>query len=239
MTVSGWMARLRRRRLPCRCLVCDARIEGAGGLCSQCWDGIHFFHAPCCRERRDCDRESPMAARRGRNRIRSAMLYQGAAASLVARFKYGRRAADGPVFARWMMRVGADILRDADLLVPVPMHPDRLRRRGFNQSERLAVLVARLSGVPAQGDVCRRVREGRLQAELPLSRRRANVEGAFRLRERRRGRLAGRNLVVVDDVITSGATADVLAECLKRAGAGRVDVLTLAQAAHPDIPLPS
>lgn len=148
---------------------------------------------------------------------------------LVSRFKYHGRMECAPAFARWMRQAGRELLADADALVPVPMHRRRLRQRGFNQAAVLADAIARLSGVPAVADACERVRFGSRQVGLPQAARRRNVAGAYRLRPQRRRHVAGRNVVLIDDVLTSGATSHALAACLKQAGARRVDVLTLAR----------
>lgn len=245
------------RLLPPLCLACSARVSGEGALCAACWSRVDFLAAPLCPiqgvpltglEMRTAQPEPP--SRRGWDRARSVMAYRDTPEEelsgwagvgwsgrerrdvpirLVSRFKYHGRMECASAFARWMRQAGRELLADADALVPVPMHRRRLRQRGFNQAAVLADAIAKLSGVPAIPDACERARFGSRQVGLPLAARRRNVAGAYRLHPQRRRHIAGRNVVLIDDVLTSGATSHALATCLKQAGARRVDVLTLAR----------
>ena len=136
-------------------------------------------------------------------------------------------------FARSLAKAGAELLADADLIVPVPLHTRRLWRRRFNQSAMLAVALGRLCRVPVDCFALMRVRPTASQVGLSADQRRRNVAGAFRVDKDEAPRIAGRKLVVVDDVITTGATAEACARVLKRAGAARVDVLALARVVEP------
>jgi ComF family protein len=135
------------------------------------------------------------------------------------------------LFARWLAKAGAELLADADLIVPVPLHTRRLWRRRFNQSAMLAVALGRLCRVPVDCFALVRVRP--TASQVSADQRRRNVAGAFRVDKGEAPRIAGRKLVVVDDVITTGATAEACARVLKRAGAARVDVLALARVVEP------
>jgi ComF family protein len=117
--------------------------------------------------------------------------------------------------------------------VPVPLYPARLWWRRFNQSAMLALAVGRLAGVPVDCAVLKRVRRTTSQVGLSADQRRRNVRGAFKVDRAVRPRVKGKKLVLVDDVITTGATAEACARALKRAGAARVDVLALARAVEP------
>ena len=152
---------------------------------------------------------------------------------LIQSFKYRDRQEGLPLFARWLAKAGAALLADADLIVPVPLYPSRLWWRRFNQSAMLALAVGRLTGVPVDCSVLKRVRRTASQVGLTADQRRRNVAGAFRVGQSRAGRVKGKKLVVIDDVITTGATAEACARGLKRAGAARVDVLALARAVEP------
>ena len=125
------------------------------------------------------------------------------------------------MFARWLNKAGAELLADADLIVPMPLYPSRLWWRRFNQSVMLALAVGRLTGVPVDCAVLRRVKRTASQVGLSAEQRRRNVRGAFRVDKAHAARVRGKKLVVVDDVITTGATAEACA--LKRAKAARVD----------------
>ena len=137
------------------------------------------------------------------------------------------------MFARWLRKAGAELLADADLIVPVPLYPSRLWWRRFNQSAMLAQAVGPLTGVAVDCFALKRVRRTASQVGLTADQRRRNVAGAFKVDRARAGRVGGKKVVVVDDVITTGATAEACARALKRAGAARVDVLALARAVEP------
>jgi ComF family protein len=162
------------------------------------------------------------------DRARAAARYSGTMRHLIQSFKYGDRHEGVALFGRWMATAGAELLDDADVIVLVPLYRSRLWSRRFNQSAMLARAVSRLSGVPVDNFLLARVKRTPSQVGLSPAQRRRNVAGAFRVL-RPRAALAGKR-VVVDDVITTGATADACARVLKRRGAARVDVLALARA---------
>ncbi len=128
-----------------------------------------------------------------------------------------------------MARAGSDLLLDADLLVPVPLHRSRLRSRQFNQSCALAEVVSCRCGIPVDPFALERVRSTASQVGLSRSQRAINLQGAFRVPDAMVPRIAGRRIVLVDDVLTSGATVNAASRALLRAGARRVDVLVLAR----------
>ena len=131
------------------------------------------------------------------------------------------------MLGRWMARAGHALLADADGLIPVPLHWRRLWARRFNQSAALANIVSQASGVPVVDDALKRVKATLQQVGLSASERAINVQGAFAVVDR--SRIAGRRLILIDDVLTSGATIDACARALNRAGAATVDVVVLAR----------
>jgi len=151
----------------------------------------------------------------------------GPARTLAHRLKYSDRAELARPMARWMVRAGADILADADLLVPVPLHPLRLWRRRFNQAAALAAEVSRQTGKPCDVAALRRVKATQSQVGLSRAQRAENVQGAFRIADS--AAVRGRNVVLIDDVLTSGATANAASRVLLRGGAKRVDALVFAR----------
>jgi len=167
------------------------------------------------------------------DRARAAARYSDTMRELIQSFKYRDRQEGLPLFARWLAKAGAALLADADLIVPVPLYPSRLWWRRFNQSAMLALAVGRLTGIPVDCAVLKRVRRTASQVGLTADQRRRNVAGAFRVGRSRAGRVKGNKLVVVDDVITTGATAEACARSLKRAGPARVDILALARVVEP------
>jgi len=137
------------------------------------------------------------------------------------------------MMGRWLSHAGRELLAEADALVPVPLHWRRLWARRFNQSAMLAAAISAESGVPVATGLLKRVKPTAQQVGLSRTERAANVQGAFRVPPEARGGVAGRRLVLVDDVLTSGATVDGCARALLRAGAANVDVLIFARVAEP------
>lgn len=162
-------------------------------------------------------------------RARAAARYSEVARELVHLLKYGDRLDLARPLGRWMARAGADVLDDADALLPVPLHWMRLWQRRFNQSAMLARAVSASSGVPVLDHVLARTRGTPPQVGLAKAERARNVQGAFSVTKSARAEVKGRKLVIIDDVLTSGATANACANALRRVGAGRVDVLVLAR----------
>ena len=146
---------------------------------------------------------------------------------LVHGLKYADRHDARRLFGTWMAAAGADVLADADLIVPVPLHRWRLLSRRFNQSALIAGEVAKVSGVALDQRSLERVKSTPQQVGMTADQRRLNMSGAFKVATGRGGAIAGARVVLIDDVITTGATVNACARALKRAGAVRVDVLAL------------
>src|ERR1700719_1286644 len=164
-------------------------------------------------------------------RARAVARYGDVVRDLTHLLKYGDRLDLVPALGRWMTRAGAELLADADALVPVPLHWTRLWQRRFNQSSVLAHAVSKLSGVPAVDHLLARARATPPQFGLARKERARNVQGAFEVPRASRIEVKGKKLVLVDDILTTGATADACTKALLRAGAARVDVLVLARGA--------
>jgi ComF family protein len=222
---------------PPTCLACRAATEADGALCPRCWSAMRFIERPYC-ERLGTPFEqdlgegllSPqaMADPPVFARARAVARFEdGPARRLVHRLKYSDRADLARPIGRWMARAGADILADADCLAPVPLHPLRLWRRRFNQAAMLAREVARATGKPCDVNALIRVKATHSQVGLSRAQRAENVQGAFKVADG--ARVKGLNVVLVDDVLTSGATANAASRALIRAGAKRVDVLVFAR----------
>jgi ComF family protein len=222
---------------PPTCLACRAATAAHGALCPRCWSAMRFIERPFC-ERLGTPFEQdlgdgllspqaiadPPAFARARAVAR---FEDGPARKLVHRLKYSDRAEIVRPMARWMARAGADLLADADLVVPVPLHPMRLWRRRFNQAALLAREIARLTGKPCDVGALMRVKATPSQVGLSRALRAENVQGAFRAAPD--AQVRGRKVALVDDVLTSGATANAAARALLQAGASRVDVLVFAR----------
>ena len=157
------------------------------------------------------------------------MRFDDVARALVHALKYGDRLDLAPMMGRWMAHAGRALTAEADALVPVPLHWRRQWARRFNQSALLAEVVSKASEIPVAHAALKRVKATPQQVGLSQAERAANVQGAFRVPEDGKAAVAGRRLVLVDDVLTSGATVDACAKALRRAGAANVDVLVFAR----------
>lgn len=224
--------------LPPLCLKCHAVVAEPGTLCPACWQRIGFLAPPwcaCCGRPFEVD-PGPEARcgacltrPPGFDRARAVLRYDDESRPLLLRLKHGDRLEGAGAYAHWMARAGADLLDGADLLVPVPLHRWRLALRRYNQAAVLALALGRRSGVAVAPDLLRRPRATPSQGHLGPEARRRNVAGAFTLARGAAG-LAGRRVVLIDDVMTTGATVEECARVLRRGGAASVAVLTLARA---------
>lgn len=228
--------------LPPRCLDCGTPVGRQAGLCAACWTGLGLLGEPCCA----CcglpfafeDAAAPLCAGCLAHppafaRARAALAYNETAGRLIVRFKHGDATHAAGILARWMARAGAALLAEAAVIAPVPLHRGRLVRRRYNQSALLALALGRLSGVPVQPGLLQRRRATPSQAGRNRTERRRNVRGAFLLPPGRAALIGGRRVLLVDDVLTTGATVDECARVLLDGGAAAVDVLTVARVMRP------
>lgn len=223
---------------PPSCVACGGATGEAQGLCASCWSGLGFIERPFC-ERLGTPFEidlgsgmlSPAAIADPPvfSRARAVCRFEGAARDLVHRVKYNDRADLALTLGRMMRQAGHELLAEAELLVPVPLHRTRLWRRRFNQAALLARHLSRLSGRPLAPAALTRSKRTRQQVGLTRAQRAENLQGAFRVPNAARPLIEGRRILLVDDVLTTGATANAAARALLRAGAGAVDVLTFAR----------
>jgi ComF family protein len=221
---------------PC-CLACRRPLQSHHLLCAVCWRGVDFIRPPLCDVTGiplPFDAGERMVSARAvahppaYDRARAVAQFGGATRALVHQFMYADRHDARALFGRWLAEAGRDLLQGADLIVPVPLSRLRLLMRRFNQAAILAGELSARTGLPADPRALVRARFTSAQVGLTGLQRRRNVAGAFKVPARRADRVRGRNILVVDDVITTGATVEACARVLKRAGAARVDVLALA-----------
>ncbi len=226
--------------LPSQCPGCERFLEEDDpGVCPDCLREIRWIRPPFCsvcgspfesaeagsHPCGDCAKE-----KKDVTTARALGYYEGTLQELIHRWKYRKKVYLTPIFGEWMAE-GLDRYWDAarfDLLVPVPLHPRRLRQRGFNQALLLVKELHRRTGIPYRRSLLRRNRPTPPQVSLSGAEREKGVKGAFSVS--RTKRLEGRTVLLVDDVYTTGATANECAKALLKGGAARVDVLTLAHA---------
>ncbi len=222
-----------------RCVGCRSVVDRQGDLCPDCWKGLNFIEGTVCSVcgypiELDpggdvlcgaCARRRPPYAR-----ARAALRYDDGSRDLILAFKHGDRTELAATFGMWMVRCGADLLGRCDVVVPVPLHWRRLLKRRYNQAALLARSMASARrGVRVLPDALRRPRDGPSQSGKSAAARRDNVRSAFGVSPRAARDLQNCRVLVVDDVFTTGATAEACARTLLAAGAAEVSVLTLGR----------
>jgi ComF family protein len=223
--------------LPTLCVSCRDPVDGEG-VCADCWARMSFIAPPYCPRLGipfvydpgpDMLSMEAIANPPAYGRARAAVRYDDVARTLVHALKYQDRTDLAPAMGRWMARAGRELLGEADVLVPVPLHWRRGWSRRYNQSGELARVIAAASGVRLAAEALRRTRPTEQQIGLSRTERASNVQGAFKVAPDRQSAIAGRRVLLIDDVLTSGATVDACARALLRAKAANVDVLVFAR----------
>ncbi|PTS89570.1 MULTISPECIES: ComF family protein [unclassified Caulobacter] len=216
----------------------DGEAALSPGLAVEAWNRVSFLDDPVCD---GCGAAQPFdtgavqlcplcqARPRAFVRARAACVYDEHSRDLILKLKHADRTDLSGLFARWLSRAAAPLLDEADAVVPVPMHPGRLLRRRYNQAAEIARPLARLSGTRYLADALVRQRDTVSQGGKSAVGRRRNVAAAFAVPESRRHQVIGRKIVLVDDVLTTGATAEGCARALKAAGAAQVTLAVVAR----------
>lgn len=211
---------------------------GTHGLTAEAWTRIHFLDGPVCDGCGSPFDYDPgpgarcaacMARPRAFDAARAACLYDETSRDPILKLKHADRTDLAPMFARWLSRAAADLLAEAEAIAPVPLHPLRLLKRRYNQAAEVARPLAKLSGAAYLPDALVRRRATDSQGGKSGAHRRRNVAGAFVVPEPRKLQVQGRRILLIDDVLTTGATAEGCARALKQAGAARVDLAVLAR----------
>ena len=229
--------------LPPQCLSCGTIIEETGALCIPCWQKMRFIEKPVCATcgvpSSAITAESTLCIacvrqRRSYDRARAAIIYDDSSKGLILRYKNADRTDMAPAFARWMIRAGQDVLADADILVPVPLHWTRLFSRHYNQAALLANEIGKRTRTPTIPDLLIRHKRTKPLGKLGPTARVHAVRDAISMKRKGRDRINGRRVLLIDDVYTTGATTDACVNVLLEGGAACVDVLTLARVVRPD-----
>ncbi|WP_147126584.1 ComF family protein [Shimia ponticola] len=226
---------------PGQCVSCDERVEGRHGICGPCWRDTPFIEGAVCGqcgtplmggrpdEVSDCD--DCLKTPRPWDGGRAAMLYRGNGRKLVLSFKHGNREDMAEPLAAWMVQRGRDMIMAGAIVVPVPLHWTRLVRRRYNQAALLSRCIAKQAGLTHAPDALRRIkRTASLDRMSPEARERM-LENAFTIHPRWQAALKGAQVLLIDDVMTSGATLTEATQVLRRGGVASVHMLTLARAA--------
>jgi len=235
MSFAAWPARM---LFPPVCAGCRRQVTQPGALCGGCWPQLRFLERPWCEVM-----GTPFSHDFGTGflsaeaianpppfgRARAAVAYTGVARRMVQGLKFHDRTDLAPWMARWMLRAGTELVADAEVIVPVPLHWRRFFWRQYNQSAELARAISALSGLPFAPMAVRRTRRTRQQIGLGQREREDNVRAAFLVPPEAEIDVRGRRVLVIDDVYTTGATVSAVARALGKGGAGAVDVLTFAR----------
>lgn len=229
--------------LPPRCPLCRARIEENGHICAACWASLSLIADPKCNtcglpfahEQDSLTCGACLAETPAYDKAIAPVLYEDKGRDLVLALKHGRLFAAAPAMARLMAGHLSHATADHTncLLVPVPLHPTRLITRRFNQSQLIAEALSDQMGIPMNAVALRRKRATPSQGGLKKAGRLKNVRDAFEVKEKYRHALASKTILLVDDVLTTGATAGACAVALKNAGAGKVIVAAFARVGEP------
>ena len=218
---------------PLVCANCRVLVQRTDVLCSACWQNIKFMRDGMCTH---CGVTLPentvmcASCRASKHRTlesRSVFIYNDASKHLILRFKFLDDLCYLSTYALWMAEAGKDLLKTASLLVPVPIHRTRLFLRKYNQSALLAHAVGKLCKLPVDALTLKKVLNTKSQHNLVLSQRETNVDGSFRVTSP--AKVSNKSVVLIDDVITTGATAAECGKMLMEAGATEVKVLTLGR----------
>ena len=232
------LARALNLLFPPQCLNCDVRVPTHGTLCLDCWQHIQFISDPmcgCCGLPFDydigenalcaaCLHEHPLYSR-----ARAAFRYDEHSRKLITRFKYSDHTQLAKIYGTWLAGAGGELLAQTDTIIPVPLHYFRFIHRRFNQSALLASVLSKKTGIKHLPNALKRSRHTTPQTGLTRKQRETNVKGAFTINKRYAGGIKGKNILLIDDVLTTGSTIEQCTKTLLKSGAAQVNVLTLAR----------
>jgi len=224
--------------LPPRCLLCYERTTDPHNVCAVCWQGLTFISNPlcvCCGYPFEYGIEGELSCAPcldkppAYDRMRSAVVYNDVSRHLVLCFKHGDMLQLAKLLSRWMVNAGNEMIERADVIIPVPLHRLRLLWRQYNQAAILCNQIAHLTGKHRLNEILVRTRYTPSQGKKTYKDRVKNVRSALEVNSRYVDSVKGKNVLLIDDVYTTGATVEECCRILKKAGARNVDVLTFAR----------
>lgn len=227
--------------LPPRCPMTGDLVAENGTISPRYWQALHFIHSPLCTccgapfataidtdmTCGKCLRQPPLY-----DRLRAVFLYNDMSARMILKFKHADGIHLAPLFARWMQQSGAELLAQSDMIIPVPLHRWRMMKRRYNQAAILAQLLGKAQKIPCETMALKRIRHTPSQGTKNTEQRFANMEAAFTVPEKHRPTIKDKNILLIDDVYTSGATIQHCTQALLHGGAKSVSVLTLARTGY-------
>ncbi len=227
--VNGWLRDVHDWLLPASCVLCGHSIHGGRDLCAGCAAELPYLGVACAKCAMPLSQDGVcgvcQAHRYAFDETRAVFRYESPMDYLIHQLKFAQKLYIAPLLAELMLEHLEDVPRP-DLLVPVPLHPKRLRSRGFNQALEIARSLAKRMDIPLAVDVCQRVFDTPAQSGLDAKQRRRNLKKAFAVS----GVDGVKHVAILDDVMTTGTTVDVMAKALKGAGVRQVSVWVCARA---------
>ena len=223
---------------PPSCLLCEERAGENGSLCFSCWSKISFISKPSCAiccfpfeydMGKDALCPTCIANKPEFEKAIPVFIYNKNSSRLITEFKYADRIHATKSFAKWMSAAAIDIIKNSDLIAPVPLHKSKLFARRYNQSALIANEIGKMAKIKVMPDLLLHPNKTRPQASLPKKQRLKNVKGIFSLNSKYADFISGKNILIVDDVITTGATLSECARILKKKKTAVVNAVTLAK----------
>lgn len=230
--------------LPPQCINCSTPVFQQGGLCATCWEKIAFISNPLCfvcgfpfnvqiENENIC---GPCARKKSLfTKARAAIYYNDASKPMILRFKHSDALHIAPLFVEWLYQAGQELFHQTDYLVPIPLHWSRLVYRGYNQAALLSQKLSKKTKIAHLPDLLERNRKTPPQGNLTAKEREKNVLNAFNLNKKYQNLIRDKHILLIDDVLTSGATVRACTKILKKSGAKQVNILTLARVIKPVI----
>ena len=240
---SPFIAAIINILFPARCAGCAESVGSHGALCVPCWQNIHFITDPLCHhcglpfdyaigERALCGH--CMQHKPAYTQARALFRYDQHSRNQILSLKYHDKTGLVPIYGQWLVRIAESYKKQVDVIMPVPLHYSRLVWRRYNQAALLAHALADRTQITCLPDTLQRIRKTPTQSGLTRRQREDNVRGAFRIKAKNRDLIKGKSVLLVDDVMTTGATLDACARTLHDAGVIDVYVVTLARTVMGD-----